>query len=180
MKLHALATTGLALSISAGAAADLVINLDTFTASGFDFFLQYSAGDLTGTLSAISVDAVLVQAGVDFTWASDLAVVVSTDTLDPPYFLQVGGFSQITGVEEYTDGLSGFSGAAGTIVSYSYDLIAPLEMSDKALWLGNGYAFGGDGVWSGTVTLHGVSQIPAPGAFALLGLAGLVARRRRG
>jgi uncharacterized protein (TIGR03382 family) len=33
--------------------------------------------------------------------------------------------------------------------------------------------------WPGSITLIGVDVIPAPGAVALLGLAGLVGRRRR-
>jgi len=179
MRMHALAAAGLAATIGAAASADIVLSLDNFTASGFEFFQAFASGDLVGTLTGVTIDAILVAPGLNFTWASDLAVLISTDTLDPPYYAQIGGFSVIPGVLEYTDGLNGFSGAAGTVVSYSYDLLSPLEMSDKAVWLGNGYSFGGDGVWSGTVTLHGVSQIPAPGAFALLGLAGLVARRRR-
>ncbi len=51
--------------------------------------------------------------------------------------------------------------------------------SDLNVWIGNGYSFAGSsGTWTGTVTLHGVN-VPAPGAIALLGLAGLTARRRR-
>ncbi|MSR70349.1 MAG: PEP-CTERM sorting domain-containing protein, partial [Phycisphaerales bacterium] len=45
---------------------------------------------------------------------------------------------------------------------------------------GNGYgAAGTSGTFTGSITLHGVSAVPAPGAIALLGLAGLVGRRRR-
>ncbi len=179
MRTHALAVAGLALTLGAAASADYVIDLDQFTAAGFDFELFAPSGSLVGTLTGVTIDATLVQPGVDFTWASDLAVLVSTDTLDPPYWAQIGGFSVVSGVLEYTDGLNGFSGNAGTIVSYTYDLLTPLDISDKSVWIGNGYSFGGDGVWSGSVTLHGVSQIPAPGAFALLGLAGVIARRRR-
>jgi MYXO-CTERM domain-containing protein len=48
------------------------------------------------------------------------------------------------------------------------------------VWIGNGYgAAGTSGTWTGTVTLHGVDFVPAPGAAALLGLAGLASRRRR-
>jgi MYXO-CTERM domain-containing protein len=36
------------------------------------------------------------------------------------------------------------------------------------------------GSWSGTITLYGVDVVPAPGALALLGVAGLAGRRRRG
>ena len=53
---------------------------------------------------------------------------------------------------------------------------------DGTVWIGNGYgATGTSGKWTGTVTLHGVNvvAVPAPGALALLGLAGLAGRRRR-
>ncbi|NCF41254.1 MAG: PEP-CTERM sorting domain-containing protein, partial [Planctomycetia bacterium] len=36
------------------------------------------------------------------------------------------------------------------------------------------------GTWNGTFTLFGVNLVPAPGALALLGMAGLAGRRRRG
>jgi len=55
-------------------------------------------------------------------------------------------------------------------------------MSTPALsvYLGNGYGAGGtSGTWTGTITLLGVNAVPAPGAMALLGLAGLAGRRRR-
>ena len=47
-----------------------------------------------------------------------------------------------------------------------------------SIWIGNGYgAAGTSGTWTGSITLLGVT--PAPGAIALVGLAGLVGRRRR-
>ena len=53
--------------------------------------------------------------------------------------------------------------------------------STNSVWIGNGYgAAGTSGTWSGTLTLIGVTEnVPAPGAIALVGLAGLVGRRRR-
>jgi hypothetical protein len=47
-----------------------------------------------------------------------------------------------------------------------------------SIWIGNGYgAAGTSGTFTGTITLLGV--VPAPGAVALLGLAGFCSRRRR-
>jgi hypothetical protein len=52
--------------------------------------------------------------------------------------------------------------------------------ADPIIWLGNGYgASGTSGTFTGTITLIGVNAVPAPGAIALLGLAGLAGRRRR-
>jgi hypothetical protein len=58
----------------------------------------------------------------------------------------------------------------------------PIDVSagNLKLWIGNGY--GGQtttGTWNGTINLHGLSGIPAPGPIALLGLAGIVGRKRR-
>ena len=52
--------------------------------------------------------------------------------------------------------------------------------ADPMIWLGNGYgAAGTSGTWTGSITLVGVNAVPAPGALALLGVAGFAARRRR-
>jgi MYXO-CTERM domain-containing protein len=52
--------------------------------------------------------------------------------------------------------------------------------ADPKIWLGNGYgASGTSGTWTGSITLIGVNAVPAPGAVALLGVAGLAAGRRR-
>jgi MYXO-CTERM domain-containing protein len=50
----------------------------------------------------------------------------------------------------------------------------------QSIWIGNGYSANYNfGTWSGTITLLGVTAVPAPGAMALLGLAGFCSRRRR-
>ncbi|MBL9140529.1 MAG: hypothetical protein JNK53_01570, partial [Phycisphaerae bacterium] len=49
-----------------------------------------------------------------------------------------------------------------------------------AFWIGNGYGFTGtSGVWTGSITLHGVNEIPAPGAWAIAAAAAGIGRRRR-
>ena len=65
------------------------------------------------------------------------------------------------------------------------DLATGIDMNahqDVSFWLGNGNSSSiAYGRWSGTITLHGVSLVvaPSPGAFALLAIAGITARRRR-
>jgi hypothetical protein len=50
----------------------------------------------------------------------------------------------------------------------------------QVIWLGNGYSRpDASGTWTGTITLLGVTAVPAPSAIALLGLAGFSSRRRR-
>ena len=71
------------------------------------------------------------------------------------------------------------AGAAGTESGGVID-IGGIDVSGYYLFLGNGYTSGGDGVWTGTINLGGsIAHVPAPGALALLGLGGLVTRRRR-
>jgi MYXO-CTERM domain-containing protein len=70
----------------------------------------------------------------------------------------------------------------GTVVSSTVNFLTPVNMAtrDLSVYLGNGYGAGGtSGTWTGSITLLGVTAVPAPGAIALLGLAGLVGRRRR-
>jgi MYXO-CTERM domain-containing protein len=65
-------------------------------------------------------------------------------------------------------------------VTLGTPLVFTGSASDAAVWLGNGYgAAGTSGTWTGSITLIGVEAIPAPGAVALLGLAGLAGSRRR-
>ena len=78
---------------------------------------------------------------------------------------------------------NGGSSAPGTTVidSKSVNAISFSGTSaDATIWLGNGYgASGTSGTWTGSITLIGVNAVPAPGAIALVGLAGLAGRRRR-
>jgi MYXO-CTERM domain-containing protein len=92
--------------------------------------------------------------------------------------LQIGGFNSnsMDAEESYT------LPTQNQRTQRTLRFIDPIDLTGKGLhlWIGNG--FGGStttGTWNGTITLHGVTGIPAPGALALLGLAGLTGRRRR-
>jgi hypothetical protein len=95
--------------------------------------------------------------------------------------LQCGGFSNLQAAQRYY-WPNGGSSAPGTTSIGTVNFNSPISLtgSTMSVWVGNGYgASGTSGTFSGSVTLHGVNAIPAPGAVALLGLAGLVGRRRR-
>jgi MYXO-CTERM domain-containing protein len=96
--------------------------------------------------------------------------------------LQVGGFSNL-GATQRLFWANGGSSAPGTTVidSVAVNAISFSGTSaDATIWLGNGYgASGTSGTWTGSITLIGVNAVPAPGAVALLGVAGLAAGRRR-
>lgn len=166
-----------ACAMTAVASADVTYEFVDFTADGFEFFEIFAAGELTGTLTGVGVDATLVLPGESFTWANDLTILVGTADFST-INLQAGGFSN-TGADERFGWANGNSGSAGTTVVDSVSLGTPLDMSALTVFLGNGYGSGGPGVWTGSITLQGVDLVPAPGALALLGMAGLAGRRRR-
>ncbi len=170
-----------AIAALAGTAnADVTVNFTNQTFLGFNFNEIFAPGTLTGTLTGVSVDAVL-NASVAFTYADDLCVYLDEIPLSTGGQLQVGGFSNLSALERIF-WANGGSDLPGTTVIDSVTLGTPILMDGNlaSVWLGNGYgAAGTSGTWTGSVTLLGVDVVPAPGAFALLGLGGLAAARRR-
>ena len=174
-----------AMALAGAASADVTIDFTDATYAGFNFDQLFGAdvGEyLIGTLTGVSVNAVLT-ASTAYTYADDLCIYVDDLPLSPGGLLQVGGFSDLSALQRYSWG-SGGSSAPGTTVIGTVTLETALEFTgsaaDAAVWLGNGYgATGTSGTWSGSITLIGVEAIPAPGAVALLGLAGLAGSRRR-
>jgi len=169
-----------AAALSSAACADVVLSFSNFSATGFQFSQFAAAGTLVGNLSGVSVNAALV-ASAAFTYADDLCVYVDVLPLSTLGMVQIGGFSSLGAQQRYF-WPTGASDAIGTAVVGTASFTTACDMStpNLAIWMGNGYgAAGTSGTWSGTVTLIGVTLVPAPGAIALLGLAGLIGRRRR-
>jgi MYXO-CTERM domain-containing protein len=173
-----------AMALAGAASADVTIDFTDATYAGFAFaqFFGPDTGEyLVGTLTGVSVNAVLT-ASTSFTYADDLCVYVSPVPLATGGLLQVGGFSNL-GATERISWSNGGSSAPGTTVIDTVTLGTALvftgSASDAAVWLGNGYDTTTSGTWTGSITLIGVEAIPAPGAVALLGLAGLAGSRRR-
>ncbi len=181
MKLKAAALSVAAIAALAGSAnADVTVNFTEATWIGFNFSEIFSPGELTGTLTGVSVDAVL-DASVSYTYADDLCVYLDEIPLSTGGQVQVGGFSNLSALERYF-WANGASDVPGTTVIDTVTLTTPIMMDGNlaSVWLGNGYGgTGTSGTWTGSITLHGVSEVPAPGALALLGLGGLAAARRR-
>jgi MYXO-CTERM domain-containing protein len=174
-----------AMALAGAASADVTIDFVDATFAGFSFDQLFGAdaGEyLVGTLTGVSVNAVLT-ASTSFTYADDLCLYVDPLPLATGGLLQVGGFSNLNAAERIF-WANGASSAPGTTVIDTVTLGTPLvftgSASDAAVWLGNGYGGSGtSGTWTGSMTLIGVEAIPAPGAVALLGLAGLAGTRRR-
>ena len=178
---------GAAAAAVSAASADITVTLTNQTFTGFNFatFVDYTTTNIVGTLTGASINVTL-DASTNFTYADDLCVYVDIEPLSTGGFLQCGGFSNLSAAQRYS-WPNGGSSAVGTTSIGTVNFTTALSFTgDKAVdgtvWIGNGYgASGTSGTWTGTVTLHGVDAVavPAPGALALLGLAGLAGRRRR-
>ena len=168
----------LTAAVASAASADVTYTLTNQTFTGFNFNEAYAAGSLTGTFTGASVNAVL-NASTAYTYADDLCIYVAGSPLALGGMLQCGGFSNLQATQRYS-WANGGSNAANTPVSGTVNFTTGIDMaanSTMSIWIGNGYgAAGTSGTWTGTITLH---FVPAPGAIALLGLAGLTGRRRR-
>jgi len=180
-----IASTVAVSAIASAASADFTFTFTNQTWSGFQFSdVTALAGGFTGTLTGVSVNATL-NASVAFTYADDLCVYVDPLPLSTGGLLQVGGFSTLVNPSAGGQKLSwpsGGSSAPGTTVvgTVSVNPIAFGGLGQPNIWVGNGYgATGTSGTWTGSITLIGVNAVPAPGAVALLGVAGLAAGRRR-
>lgn len=176
-----------AAALASAASADITVTLTNQTFTGFNFsqFVDYTQFNIVGSLTGASINVTL-NASVAYTYADDLCVYVDIEPLSTAGFLQVGGFSNLSAAQRYSwpNGASNAPGATsiGTVNFTTALAFTGNKAVDGTVWVGNGYgAAGTSGTWTGTVTLHGVDAVavPAPGALALLGLAGLAGRRRR-
>ena len=173
---------GLAAAVAGTASADVTVTFTNQTWTGFNFTdLSAQFGGFTGTLTGVSVNATLT-ASTAYTYADDLCVYVDVAPLSTGGLLQVGGFSNLSALQRLSWANGGSSAPGTTVIdSKSVNAISFSGTSaDATIWLGNGYgASGTSGTWTGSITLIGVNAVPAPGAIALVGLAGLAGRRRR-
>ncbi len=180
MKISAIGAS-VAVIVASVASADVTYTFTNQTWTGFNFNEAYAAGTLTGTLTAVKANATL-NASVDYTYADDLCVYMDASPLSTGGLLQVGGYSSLSASQRYF-WANGGSSAPGTVVSSTKVLTTGINMAanpTQSIWVGNGYgAAGTSGTWTGTITLVGVNLVPAPGAVALLGLAGAIGGRRR-
>ena len=170
----------LAAIVGSVATADVTYSFTNQTWTGFNFTEAYTAGGLSGTLTGATVNATL-NASTSSTYADDLTVYVAGSPLALGGALQCGGFSNLNAAQRYS-WANGGSSAPGTTVTGTVNFTTGINMtgSTKSVWIGNGYGSAGtSGTFTGSITLLGVTAVPAPGAIALVGLAGLVGRRRR-
>ena len=181
MKLFSSSCAVVALFASA-ASADVVITLTNFGAYGNQFAEAITPGRLSGTLVGATIDVDRTQS-TWFTRANDLTLYVDAAPLGNNGLLQLGGSADYSAAQRYSWPNGG--GIFSTTSTGRVNLATGINMDahqDVSFWLGNGNSSAiAYGRWSGTITLHGVNLVvaPSPGAFALLAVAGITARRRR-
>jgi MYXO-CTERM domain-containing protein len=174
-KAHTILGAVAAASLAGAASADINLTFENFIAAGTQFS-PASMDTLSGSIDS-ALGAFTLNSGENFTWADDLTVMIANDDLSELH-MQIGGYSDFGATHRFT-WPTGASGDPGTAAGGTVD-IGGIDVTGYKLWLGNGYASGGPGDWTGAIDLVGsVSYVPAPGALALLGLAGVSARRRR-
>ena len=175
MKTTAFIGAASAALVAGPALADIDLVFDGFIASGAQFNLESELA-LDGSIDTAIGDFVM-NIGENFTWADDLAVMIASEDLSELH-MQIGGYSDFGATHRYVWEF-GASGDPGTAAGGTID-IGGIDVSGYYLFLGNGYGSGGPGDWSGNIQLLGsVAFVPAPGALALLGVAGLAGRRLR-
>jgi hypothetical protein len=175
--------------IAAPAAADIVVALNRATFAGLEFSRVtelMGAPMVSGLLTAATVDVVL-DASSGFAYADDLCIYVDVEPFSMGGLLQIGGNSDLGAAQRFF-WPNGASSTVGTTVAGTVTLANPLAFSSnpgatpRSIWIGNGWGGSGSAAtWSGTVTLHGISLVPAPSALAILGsavVAGLTRRSR--
>ena len=174
-KAHTLLGVAAAASLAAAASAEIDLAFENFVAAGANFSLT-DENAVAGTLDFANGDFVM-NSGENFTWADDLCVMIANEDLSDLH-VQIGGYSDFGATNRFVWEF-GASGDPGTAAGGNIDT-GGIDCTGYYVWIGNGYASGGNGDWSGAIQLGGsIDYVPAPGALALLGLGGLVARRRR-
>jgi hypothetical protein len=161
------------------AIADVVLNLNNFNVGSSGNLLLASPGSvLQGVVTGVSIDAFMTQSSSSaiqanyamlYFGAPVAGFLATVGSLSNPYpgwqnpqwsSWPVSSPGALLGRVDFSQP---FSGSSVT----SLGLVMPGASSTEWLQL------------SGTLTLHGVNMIPAPGSIALLGIAGLTGSRRR-
>ncbi len=168
----ALIAAGAVLAAASAANADYTVNLGTMTLTGGQS-VSVTTANLTGTLTGFTIAFGYDPQASSGSWASDAALVIDGK--------QWGGFNVVFGGAT-SQGQWAFDGSGSANAGFYSDAKSTTGNYNGSaganLIFGNGWATSGAVVYSNvTVVLQGV--VPAPGAFALLGLAGFASRRRR-
>ena len=166
-----LSAAGVSVAAIAGfAPADIVVVVDSVSLLGSE--MAYTdLGVVSGTLTGIGYTYAWSNDTGDSSWSSDMLIGVSGGAS----VVSVGGYNIGFGGSSW----GGLNGSAGT-GTYSGMASGSMAINGAAgfYWV-NGWSGSAGTTSNGTFTLYGINAVPAPGALALLGLAGIASRRRR-
>ncbi|MBL9141706.1 MAG: hypothetical protein JNK53_07550 [Phycisphaerae bacterium] len=176
MKRFNLTAAGLAAAAICGAAsADISIQFNSGALGAGGVFGPIAVGSVSGTLTSFLADITFTNLFGDSSWASDMLVAFSDGT----NAASAGGFNLNFGVTTLGGWNSGASSASGNYSMMAANGTSVAMNGLGNLYIANGYSASSGASYSGKITLKGLNYVPAPGAIALLGLAGLRSRRRR-
>ena len=176
MKCGTFLMAGLASAAVAGiAAADVELGFVVDGPGGNGYTTDIEAD---GALAGMNIAFDFVNQG-GFTWAGDLLITI----VDPNgNGIEFGGYNLSFGYTYAGDFDSSFDTSTSGAYAFNQSLEA-FGLNGSGTWtIGfyDGYTGGAEtDNWTGVLNLEGIA-VPAPGALALLGLAGLAGRRRRG
>lgn len=174
MKRFTLSAAGLAAAAICGASnADISFQFSSGALLGGQF-VSFNLGSISGTLTSAIADIQFTNLASDSSWAADMLVAVSDGTNAGEF----GGYNLSFGATDLGSWVPGSSSTSGF-----YSMIAnnggSVAMNGAGtIYIANGYSFSSGASYSGKITLKGLNYVPAPGAVALIGLAGLRSRRR--
>ncbi len=182
MKIAVLAG-GLVAAIATVASADTAVSLgnNSLAASPADgsVFNSYTF-NLSGTLTDFSLSFNYVD-GNSASWASDMIIQIIAPNGGNAFW----GGTNVNPTGSTDKGLWSFDGAGSTASGFYADasnLLGATNLSGAGTWefrIINGWTGAVLPCGYNDVNLNLVGVVPAPGAVALLGLAGLAGRRRR-
>ena len=170
MKKFMLTAAGIASVALAGSAmADVVLDFSVDGPGGNGV----SYDGVGGAAGAVAIDVNFTNAG-GWTWAGDLLIAFVDSNGNG---VEYGGYNMSFGYSSIGDFGSSWDSSSSGNWTGTIDLTGTGLSDVASVMMADGYSGGAStDNWAGTLTF---GDIPAPGALALLGLAGFASRRRR-
>jgi MYXO-CTERM domain-containing protein len=135
-----------------------------------------SSYDVTGAAGELGFSVDFTNAG-GWTYAGDLLIAFMDSAGNA---VEYGGYNMSFGYSSIGDFASSWDVSSSGSYSGTIDLTGSGLIDVASVHFADGYSAGAStDMWLGTITGLDAAGVPAPGALALLGLAGIASRRRR-
>ncbi|MDA1026018.1 MAG: hypothetical protein O3A19_06265 [Planctomycetota bacterium] len=176
MKSSMLMTSGMVpLALCGMAMANVDFGFELLNSNGTESVSYVLNAD--GGLDSIDFAIDFTNTG-DFTWAGDLLFGFTDPNGNS---IEFGGYNVSFGYTVAGDFPNDWDSSTSGTYGYSADL-SSYGLSGSGDWIieiANGYTTSVDTSWTGVLGVNGLI-VPTPGVLAVLGVAGLAGRRRRG